>query len=309
MDVLSSLNIEVLPEQQTRMMHLLKEYPDFQFRLGFDACCNCGNSIDATNEVTCLACKRVKYCSDDCRQKDATAETFDNQNMLEQVEEEENENAQGHTSVVCTLLQTCNDDEDVEDGLCTDISESRRQASLDRIRSEFESYPASLANIIVEGPCFQSILKECTSTLVIHVIGASEDAELASWNPENKTASSRFYDYSDAFSNIIASYKTIQSILLCFVGPECPSSNVDMDIPLQDSDKQQKSLTLTVRTIKGIYSTEILDNNTIPIPNIVVFFNPGFTVPEYDQWTSTLKCIPRGTPFLSTTNTGTCGLV
>jgi hypothetical protein len=37
-------------------------------------------------------------------------------------------------------------------------------------------------------------------------------------------------------------------------------------------------------------------------PDIVVFFNPGFTVPEYD-WRETLASIDPCTPFLSTTNT------
>jgi hypothetical protein len=303
MDILSSLHIDGLPEQQTRMMHLLKEYPEFQFRLGFDACCNCGNSVDATNEFTCLACSRVKYCSDECRQKDATAASYD-YNIPE--EEDATENAQGHTSIVCTLLQTCNDDEDVEDGETSDISELRKQASLDRIRSEYESYPASLANILVEGPCFQDVLKYCSSTLVIHVIGASQDAELAVNKEEMKSTTNRFQDYADALSNIITTYKSIQSIQLFFLGPECPTSDVELTIPFPESGRQQKTSTLCIKSIRGIYNTDLLDENAIPTPNIVVFFNPGFTVPEYDLWTTTLTSIPRGTPFLSTTNTGTC---
>jgi hypothetical protein len=78
--------------------------------------------------------------------------------------------------------------------------------------------------------------------------------------------------------------------------------NLQSSTPIQSTDKEGTAGDLIVRTHKGIYSTEFLEEFTIPKANIVVFFNPGFTVPDYD-WIGTLACIEKGTPFLSTTNT------
>ena len=67
-----------------------------------------------------------------------------------------------------------------------------------------ESYPASLANILLQGPCYQETLKKLSSSsssvvadvtsgecanrtrrLVIHIIGASEESELWGGNNED----------------------------------------------------------------------------------------------------------------------------
>ena len=60
------------------------------------------------------------------------------------------------------------------------------EAARDRVQSEYESYPATLANVLLDGPCFKVMLARACheKELVIHVIGASVDAEL--WG-RNKT--------------------------------------------------------------------------------------------------------------------------
>ena len=51
----------------------------------------------------------------------------------------------------------------------------------------------------------------------------------------------------------------------------------------------------------------ILKQQEVSKVDIIVFHNPGFTCPDYD-WTKTLASIPKGTPFLITTNTALEGI-
>ena len=133
MDLLASLNIEELPEQQTRVKDLVEKHPDFDLRLGFDACCTCGSKIDS--EVLCPNCRRVSYCSEACRLQDATA--------LPYSEAEDSEQALGHAAVICSLLKLCQNDDDVEEDFEVDKMDSKsRQDSLDRIQSEREQTSA-----------------------------------------------------------------------------------------------------------------------------------------------------------------------
>lgn len=302
MDVLSSLNIDELPEQQTRMMHLIKEYPDFEFRLGFDACCTCGKRFDSPAVVSCPGCKRVKYCSEDCRLQDTISDT--NAGVIE--DGEESETAMGHSSIICTILQTCNDDDDVEGGTDAEINSMRRHAAIDRIRSEYESYPASLANVISEGPCFLDTITECKQrkTLVFHIIGASQESELSTVDQNCANKNSRFHDYAEALSNLTSIHRNINTIELVFIGPECPEVNIEYSTPIASDERNGQSKMLSARTVKGVYSKELVEESNVSPADIVVFFNPGFTVPEYEDWGSSLSSIPKGTPFLLTTNTG-----
>ena len=288
MDVLRSLNLEELPEQQTRMAHLVEEHPDFQFKLGFDSCCTCGQPEPT---LMCPNCQRVKYCSHNCMQKDTIAFTEAD------IESDPNQDtAMGHSSIVCTLLQTCNDDEDVEAG------NSQNQKARNRIQSEFESYPATLSNAIIDGPVFQSALRSARN-LVVHVIGASVDAEL--WDMQSAEDSERVVDaYADALIEL-SEKASLDIISLYFVGPDCPDTSIEATRELRSVDKKTGSLLF--KTVKAIYDDQVLKENAVPKPDIVVFFNPGFTVPEYN-WKDSVQSIPKGTPFLSTTNTEVEGI-
>ncbi|KAI2493207.1 hypothetical protein MHU86_21356 [Fragilaria crotonensis] len=164
MDFLASLNLDELPEQQTRAAHLSRKLAnDPDLRLGFNCCCSCGKQEVALS--LCPNCKRVSYCSDACREEDIRPAV------------DEDEGALGHSSIICSVLKICNDDEDAEDLV------GGTDAARNRVRSELESYPATMANILREGPCYQDYLSSVGKDLVIHVIGASEEAEL--WNGES----------------------------------------------------------------------------------------------------------------------------
>ena len=105
MDFLSSLNLSDLPEQQTRTCHpsindALERDP--MIRIGFDVCCHCAKD-DVS--ILCKGCKRVRYCSMECMKADANPSIMDG----------EEQSSLGHSSIVCSLLQTCEMDELVEE--------------------------------------------------------------------------------------------------------------------------------------------------------------------------------------------------
>merc|ERR1712187_963127 len=68
----------------------------------------------------------------------------------------------------------------------------------------------------------------------------------------------------------------------------------------KDGDQSKE---LLIRTYQSEYTSEFLQQENVNNPDIVVFFNPGFTCPDYTTWTRSLRVIANDTPFLSTTNT------
>lgn len=303
MDLLTSLNLEVLPEQQTRTLHLIEANPEFQLNLGFDACCSCGTTLTDGTGITCLACKRVQYCSEACRAEDAGAATL---SSVGQTYDDE-ETALGHTAVICSILNLCNDDEAVEGGDCSCLDAASREAAVNRVRSEYESYPATLANVLAQGPCYQDTLRSChherNKTLTIHIVGASEDAEL-SQGPAvtNNDRTSLCKDYAEALAEL-ADQNKLEHVVLYFVGPDCPCPPWEESVLIQNLEKHVG--TLTIRTVKGLYNQQTLIDagHADAIADLVVLFNPGFTCPDYPHWKETLSSIAEGIPFLSTTNT------
>jgi hypothetical protein len=295
MDLLKSLNVEDLPEQQTRTSHLSGNNPDFNLRLGFDFCCACGKP---SPKVGCDGCHRIKYCSKECRHKDSTPATDS--------EGDGDEQALGHTSVICALLALCNDDDDVEDGSTSESLDSiRKTAATDRLVSEFESYPATLANVISEAPCYQHMLrKRSGSSLTLHVVGASEESELWLSHPEPPERRRRFHCYADALAEISECYK-LNSIVLQFFGPECPKENLCDRVLIPQGKGTKSTCSLHIRTFNCDYNQMLLGgaDSSISKPDMLVFFNPGFTCPDYD-WEGAVS-VMRSTqiPFLVTSNT------
>ena len=298
MDLLRSFNIEDLPEQQTRTLHLISDNPDFKLSLGFDACCTCGKPFSSDSEaIHCRNCRRVNYCSEACRQQDANVEL-----PPSGIDNEEQDTALGHSAVVCAILRLCEDDEVVdsnEDMLKLDAK--RIRASQDRIQSELESYPATIANVVSAGPCYEEKLRSCSAArqLVFHIIGASEEGEL--WfhkaGDEPKFAKA----YAVALADL-AHANHLDNIELDFIGPECPAVELKITLPMTSLQQEGECGHLTIRTIKGAYTADLLRQKEVSNCDIACFFNPGFTVPDY-SWNETLACIEKGTPFLSTTNT------
>jgi len=290
MDILKSLNLEDhLPEQQTRTARLTSENPDADLTLGFDACCACGKPHPS---VECDNCHRVKYCSMECRENDAKAGGGDG----------EDEEALGHSAIICILLAICNDDEAVENGHDQAMESSKRTAATDRLISEFESYPATLANVLIDGPCYQDALhKAAGGTLTIHVIGASTDSELWVGHPDPSQESRVFQCYAEALAEAAERFR-LQRIQLYFIGPDCPEKDTESQVKVPLMQGSKCDCLLETKTIKSDYTKNALLSNSVSNPDIVVFFNPGFTCPDY-KWEEALNSIPKGTPCLTTTNT------
>eukprot|EP00934_Nitzschia_sp_Nitz4_P004083 Nitzschia sp. Nitz4//scaffold232_size35869//7365//8570//NITZ4_007803-RA/size35869-processed-gene-0.57-mRNA-1//1//CDS//3329543318//4073//frame0 len=289
MDLLQTLNLEDLPEQQTRTIHLMEENPDFDLKLGFDACCACGKP---NPKVTCEKCERVLYCSPECRGKDSEPPMMD-----------DGEQGLGHSAVICALLALCNDDEATEGSQQGVVDEDRRTAALDRLASEYESYPATLANILHDGPCYQDALfKKRGSSLVVHIVGASTESELWKGHPDLTQQDNVFQCYAEALGEMSEQHK-LKSICLYFVGPDCPSQDLTVEVPITTmSNAQGTGNNLMAKTISDDYNKKVIERHSIPAADIVVLFNPGFTCPDY-SWDAALEAIPKGTPFLIATNT------
>ena len=297
MDLLKSLRLDELPEQQTRTAHLIENHPNFQLSLGFDSCCVCGKS-DPLYE--CELCHRIKYCSSACRAEDSDSSKRRPRN---DGDEEEEDHALGHSAVICALLRVCNDDEAVEraSGGNT-LDDRKRLAAIDRLASEYESFPATLANILIDGPCFQNALyNRRGGTLTVHIVGASHDGELWCGHPEPSQKKSVFRNYAEALVEL-AERHDFKTIELSFVGPECPSENLSLSVSISVLGKRDPCSALLVTTHCGNYDTKRMHYGQMIDPDIVVFFNPGFTCPDYD-WNDALSCIKEGTPLLVTTNT------
>lgn len=259
MDVLRSLGLEDVPEQQTRIGSFLASGGELvdDVKVGFDVCIVCGKQ---NPKMHCQACKRVKYCSEACRKMDSLPP------------EDEEEQALGHSSVVCTLLRTCDDDELVEGKEDKGMPEAKRRPAFDRVVSEMESYPATLANIICEGPCYQEVLrKNSGGEIEIHVIGTSPDSELWEGHPDPSQEKKVFECYAEALSEMADKFK-FQSIQLKFIGPECPKKDMQDTIFIKGGKSKCK---LVVMTKRVNYSKSLLKEKEFNRPDITVFFNPG----------------------------------
>mmetsp|Transcript_16004 Transcript_16004/g.28888 ORF Transcript_16004/g.28888 Transcript_16004/m.28888 type:complete len:392 (-) Transcript_16004:954-2129(-) len=286
MDLLASLHLDSeLPEQQTRISHLADALAaDTSIRLGFNSCCVCGKR---DLSVECRNCRRVKYCSPQCRQADCDVTISD-----------EEDGAMGHSSVVCALLKLCNDDEEAEHDDSTKVDKS----AIDRVQSEYESYPATLANVLLDGPCFKVMLARACheKELVIHVIGASVDAEL--WGRQQDSLDMVWDAYADALQEL-AETNGLNVIRLCLIGPDCPAMPMNVERRIPYYRKEGRSCQLVISTSKRKYSSKLFHGgDALSKPDVVCLFNPGFTCPDY-SWDDTLNSLDYGAAFIITTNT------
>jgi len=140
MDFLEQLGLEI-PEQQTRTSNLhtfLEKNP--KIKIGFDSCCCCAKPLTTPSAIddvvgikqprsfSCKQCHgRVNYCSKQCREKDtipnyhhhhhhnsSTTTTNKGKNDNSTTEGCEDDNANGHGPVICSLLRLCDIDDKVE---------------------------------------------------------------------------------------------------------------------------------------------------------------------------------------------------
>lgn len=369
MDLLTSLGLQNdLPEQSTRLSHpgvvaALDRNGDV--RLGFNSCCACGIDLHIPEEseakvkhyssengavkeskvLSCKGCNRVRYCSIACMKADAepTDQSHSDKSGVEE------DIACGHSPLICSLLQLCNDDDDAEEELfgknqCeknqkTVVGRSKKAAEY-RIKTEMESYPATLFNVLVETPHWfiDAMTKRLRSMespikirrekrdrdsychthsghgkkeLVLHIVGASVDSELWGWDGRDETMDEVMEAYGEASTNLLSFMKSfpisLHSIRLVFFGPDCPQIGTDkrcfVEVPIPDS-----KATLAVETHCCYYgekgTQEVAAMSSLE-PDAIIFFNPGFSCPDYD-WSnalSTASSYNGEKPFLVTTNT------
>jgi hypothetical protein len=341
MDLLCSLGLDSLPEQSTRLTShpgIIKTLEDnADARLGFTHCCNCGTALD-DKVVKCKGCQRVSYCSKSCCKADT--EEVRNAGGVEE------ETAFGHSAVICSLLKLCNDDEIAEDEIFKDDDISTNQkpgpakeAALYRVQTEQESYPATLFNVMAESPTWfmEAMTRRIryledprspekprrgkrdreaiespnnpvgNKQLVIHVVGASTNSELWGWDNNGKkddVAGAPVLDaYAEAATNLLSYFENfpiiLASIRLVFIGPDCPKSG-KCTVSIPDS-----KTVLVVETHGCNYGEQ--QTMSVPSPDVIVFFNPGFSCPDYD-WSAAVATAATSskagsTPFLVTTNT------
>ena len=374
MDLLASLGLGgALPEQSTRLTHpsvikALDEGSDV--RLGFNRCLACGiklsnadsdTTITKSKVVSCQGCKRVSYCSTSCQKLDSEPSTSS--------KDEEEEEAIGHSPVVCALLNLCNDDEDAEEEMYKKKSakksnEKKKKSTSDqqkteaahyRVRTELESYPATLFNILSEGPDWfiESISyklrqnedirsptapakkkqrrgkrdrssispkkdedrsSERKRELVLHIVGASVDSELWHWDglSSDNIEEELLNAYGEAATNLTSYLNNLLemtniSIRCIFVGPDCPNQKSVISHRIQVTIPDSTASTLSIETHACYYGSS--EQPYLPAPDAVIFFNPGFSCPDYN-WSSALNAVCAyqvssriSTPILITTNT------
>jgi len=390
--------------------------------------------------VTCKGCHRVKYCSKACRNNDSKPlpQSTLSDRYKDNDDGGDGGDGDGHSPVVCSLLRLCNDDEDAEDELfgvdearqnkktkilkntsssCGSESNDERnsshwrksssnsslkekEAAMYRIQTERESYPATLFNILSEGPDWfveaitrrlrcdvdvrspipeerkqqrrgkrersslspvaiasgkrgrEQISEEGDDggggqtrkkrELVLHIVGASTDSELWGWDMScssrrknddvNEEGIPVLNAYAEASTNLSTYLKNLLemssiSIRCVFIGPDCPDSGKGASSTISSTSAghvvrvpipDDSSSTLTMETYRCKYGGQ--DQPYLPYPDVIVFFNPGFSCPDYDwsaalsaatayQYSSTTSGASSGAiPFLITTNTEIEGL-
>ncbi len=178
--------------------------------------------------------------------------------------------------------------------------------------------------------------------LVLHIVGASTNSELWGWDMSSSSGKRKkdnvddvpvLNAYAEASTNLSSYLKNLLEIssitMRCvFVGPDCPdagkggttpsssssssspaaaASHAIVQVPIPDEDS---SSTLTMETYRCKYGGH--DQPYLPYPDVIVFFNPGFSCPDYD-WTAALSAAMAyqyssiatsgAIPFLITTNT------
>eukprot|EP00985_Skeletonema_marinoi_P026056 scaffold19821_cov166-Skeletonema_marinoi.AAC.13 len=173
MDLLASLGLEnALPEQSTRLTHpgviSALQTNSSECQLGFNCCLTCGASLLQQHdrdkslkkkEIYCKGCNRVKYCSEVCRKVDAEPQQLVDDGGDD--DDDVDEGALGHSPVICSLLNLCNGDETAEDNLYNTTTTTKNtkhntiqkeEAAKYRVQTERESYPATLFNMLTDGP-------------------------------------------------------------------------------------------------------------------------------------------------------------
>ncbi|KAL3780497.1 hypothetical protein HJC23_012582 [Cyclotella cryptica] len=221
-----------------------------------------------------------------------------------------------------------------------------KEAAMYRVQTERESYPATLFNILAESPDWfmdamtrrirnvensrssekhrrgkrdrvdhlpntRESVNSGKRQLVVHIVGASIESELWGWNgKKEQDGAAVLQAYAEASTNILTQFEsvpiTLESLRLVFIGPDCPKS-CKCNVPIPDS-----KTVLIIETHCCNYGDHNQNESleSLSPPDAIVFFNPGFSCPDYD-WSKALSAASTPSksgaagpvPFLVTTNT------
>ena len=193
-------------------------------------------------------------------------------------ESSDDEEAQGHTAEVCKLLKNC--------------SAPAKEDS----RSELESYPSTLSNLLLSHPSFEPILFASSSSnrrsFQVHVVGAEFGSEL--WTAKNSFGACGWREaYAEALDEV-CEVAGIKSFELVFI-------NTD----LEEKGVERLSNKVSACCINSKYEDLKPTSFVKTTPDLLALFNAGFTCPDYD-WAGTLTSVLSSAsspiPFFATSN-------
>eukprot|EP00520_Triparma_pacifica_P015617 CAMPEP_0118666358 /NCGR_PEP_ID=MMETSP0785-20121206/19168_1 /TAXON_ID=91992 /ORGANISM="Bolidomonas pacifica, Strain CCMP 1866" /LENGTH=355 /DNA_ID=CAMNT_0006560655 /DNA_START=96 /DNA_END=1160 /DNA_ORIENTATION=- len=243
---------------------------------GLNACMVCG----LPTTMFCPKCRMVSYCSKECLKSDACVPM--------------SSPTPGHCVEICDALRSSSSNvNDEEEG----------------DRSELESYPSTLSNVLLSHPSFEGVVQEGgrrdgkkgeRRILQVHIVGAQKGSEV--WDEKGGYGGSGWVSaYSDALDEVCETFDV--SLELVFVGEGLKE--------VKEADGRIVKLSKTCHAYLHSGKYEALKNKVTPnnfvrrTPDLLVFFNAGFTCLDYD-WSGCLStCFsPRSptVPFLATTN-------
>ena len=162
-----------------------------------------------------------------------------------------------------------------------------------------ESYPSTLSNILLSHPSFEELVSPAGSSskhrrrFQVHVVGAEFGSEL--WTSKLSYGACPYQEaYADALDEV-CDMGDISSFELVFVGVGLPAT------PVQKLSGKVKALTLDCK----YEDLDSADGFVKAVPDLLVFFNAGFTCPDYD-WAATLSSVVAKAsspiPFFGTSN-------
>lgn len=188
-----------------------------------------------------------------------------------------------HSSIICSFLKICSQDEAVDGKKIVKQSKQNIEFSYYRIWTEHKSYPITISHCLYDFLENKLSLVK-TREISVHIV-ASSKAELLHSNQERTHTI-----YNEALENIIGRF-LLKSVTLRFIGNECYRNWHTEDFIFKSS------CILTITTHQLYYHDFVGE-----APDVLLFFNPGFTFPEY-KWNKSLHTIENNTMIYVASNT------
>jgi len=245
------------------------------------------------------------------------------------------------------VISSKDSDEDAEEERSSNREQQKRRGKRDRVAATPSPPNSSSSN---------TNKRKRRNELVLHIVGASVDSELWNWNgttnKEDGRAEAVFSAYAEASTNLTSHLKNLLEssidVRCIFIGPDCPktksASPCTVEVPIpetkssklifethccnygeddEDTKKQKQKKEKTTKQQQQEQQTQqhqqqqpSTSSSSLSAPDAIIFFNPGFSCPDYDwsmalttaasyssSYSSSLDEAANNTPFLITTNT------